>query len=420
MRGSIGLLILLLRVDSTLSLAPSTTLHRHGQIQNADTPSQVASSSSFSTARSSCTRLYSSYGKGSEIYPKCNEEPIELAASFPAGVIPQPAQDLLASSSSTTSSPGMASKSSSSTQDTTEIDKLSESSTITNPRGRKRRAIRMTLSHILKSAAAASSRRARSADLMETEYGVPAPAIDKGPAILAAALLLTKCVRVDQMLSVIGMSMYIVGLASWCAAPKRTSTDIHHPIVNMPSLPAKGHVPNLISNPLGASLTNSRLYRVWLRLGALLGILLPTVVLSQLIIGSTNETIMNFLDWMIVGDVGQVKQLVGGPMFLLCFQALTEAVARSALLPLPIRILIPVSYNTLRLSSLKAWAFGGTMIPKSLQALGVANLLYWYANLFLFLIPVGVVRYLRAHFFCVEAVEVTVRKGGEGSVGILP
>ena len=60
------------------------------------------------------------------------------------------------------------------------------------------------------------------------------------------------------------------------------------------------------------------------------------------------------------------------------------------------------------------------MIPKSLQALGVANLLYWYANLFLFLIPVGVVRYLRAHFFCVEAVEVTVRKGGEGSVGILP
>ena len=108
-------------------------------------------------------------------------------------------------------------------------------------------------------------------------------------------------------------------------------------------------------------------------------------------------------------------------MFLLCCQALTEAVARTALLPLPIRILIPVSYNTLRLSSLQSWAFPTTaVIPKSLQALGIANLFYWYANLFLFLIPVGVIRYLRAHFFCVEATEVTVRKGGESSVGLLP
>lgn len=107
-------------------------------------------------------------------------------------------------------------------------------------------------------------------------------------------------------------------------------------------------------------------------------------------------------------------------MFLLCLQALTEAVARTAFLPLPIRILIPVSYNSLRLSPLQEWAFSGSTVPGSLRALGVANLLYWYANLFLFLIPVGVVRYLRAHFFCVEATEVTVRKGGEDSVGLLP
>jgi hypothetical protein len=87
-----------------------------------------------------------------------------------------------------------------------------------------------------------------------------------------------------------------------------------------------------------------------------------------------------------------------------------------------------VSYNALRLSSLRSWAFfpravigdGIPVIPASLRALGIANLLYWYANLLFFLIPVGVVRYLRAHFFCVEAVEVTVRKGGESSVGLLP
>jgi hypothetical protein len=56
----------------------------------------------------------------------------------------------------------------------------------------------------------------------------------------------------------------------------------------------------------------------------------------------------------------------------------------------------------------------------ALRALGIINLIYWYANLLFFLIPVGVVRYLRAHYFCVEAVEVTVRKGGESSVGLLP
>jgi len=131
---------------------------------------------------------------------------------------------------------------------------------------------------------------------------------------------------------------------------------------------------------------------------------------------------MAMTDWINMSNVGEVKRIVGGPMFLLCFQALTEAVARTALLPLPIRILIPISYNTLRLSSLQSWAFSTapSVIPKSLQVLGIANLLYWYANLFLFLVPVGVMRYLRAHFYCVEAVEVTVRKGGEGSVGLLP
>lgn len=93
-------------------------------------------------------------------------------------------------------------------------------------------------------------------------------------------------------------------------------------------------------------------------------------------------------------------------------------------LPLPIRILIPVAYNTLRIPSLHAWAFFPTstafVLSKPLRILGVANLLYWYANLFLFLIPVGVMRYLRAHFFAVEATEVTVRKGGDDSVGLLP
>lgn len=94
-------------------------------------------------------------------------------------------------------------------------------------------------------------------------------------------------------------------------------------------------------------------------------------------------------------------------------------------LPLPIRVLIPVKYNILRLASLHDWAFyptllaGELVLSTPLRVLGVANLLYWYTNLLLFL-PVAVLRYLRAHFYCVEAVEVTVRKGSECSVGLLP
>jgi hypothetical protein len=58
-------------------------------------------------------------------------------------------------------------------------------------------------------------------------------------------------------------------------------------------------------------------------------------------------------------------------------------------------------------------------MPVLIRLLGVSNLLFWYANLAFFLIPVGAIRYLRAHFYCVEAEEVTVRKGGESSVGLL-
>ena len=58
-------------------------------------------------------------------------------------------------------------------------------------------------------------------------------------------------------------------------------------------------------------------------------------------------------------DVRVARGILGGSLFLLCSQALAESVARIALLPLPIRILILVSYNAMRLPSLQYWAFFG-------------------------------------------------------------
>lgn len=356
-----------------------------------------------------------SYGKGSEIWPECNEEPILLSASFPGGEIPSPVIDLLESDSSNVST---------SNPDTSITVSHDVNNELIKTTGRKRRAVRKTLSHILKSAAKASSRRASETTAV----------LDRTPAVLAALLIGTKCVSLKSLALVLGISAYLIGLASWCAAPKSSGTisvtknvsDVHsasdthsYDYVNMPSLPEKGHVPNLVANPLGLSLTTSRIYRIWLRLGATLGLLLPTLALGLTIVGSKYQPlgVSAFIE-----NAELVRTSLGDPLFLLCFQAITEAVSRAALLPLPMRILIPIVYNTVRLSPLYAWAFPtmGSTIPTMLRILGVCNLLYWYANLLFFLIPVGVVRYMRAHFFCVEAVEVTVRKGGDASVGLLP
>ena len=353
----------------------------------------------------------SAYGKGSEIWPECNEEPIKLTSSFPGGKLPSAVMDLLDSGDWNTSAASAAAVSASITTSTQNNQQVKTT-------GRKRRAVRKTLSHILKSAAEASTRRA----------STTAPAIDRTPAVLAILLVVTKCVNMKFFAIVLAISTYFVGLASWCAAPKSSGSivvanlsDVHstsdtqsYDYVNMPSLPEKGHVPNLVANPLGLSLTTSRMYRAWLRVGATLGLLLPTLVLTISIVG--NKYAIGLAS--LIENAKHVRRIVGDPLFLLCFQAMTEAVARAALLPLPMRILVPVVYNTVRLHPLHAWAFS-SIIPQSLRILGIGNLLYWYANLLFFLIPVGVVRYLRAHFFCVEAIEVTVRKGGDASVGLL-
>jgi hypothetical protein len=54
------------------------------------------------------------------------------------------------------------------------------------------------------------------------------------------------------------------------------------------------------------------------------------------------------------------------------------------------------------------------------RSLAISNAVYWTVNLFAFLIPVASVRYMRAHFFGVEAADVTTRIGMEESTGLIP
>ena len=82
-------------------------------------------------------------------------------------------------------------------------------------------------------------------------------------------------------------------------------------------------------------------------------------------------------------------------------------------------MLAPVAFNTARLAPLWMWATS-PLLSLPGRILAFANLLYWSANLFAFLIPIASMRYMRAYFLCVEAEQVTTRPGFENSVGLLP
>ena len=86
--------------------------------------------------------------------------------------------------------------------------------------------------------------------------------------------------------------------------------------------------------------------------------------------------------------------------------------------PLPIRILISICYNTVRIGYLWNWAFLPIEMGHWGRTIAIANLAYWLTNLFGFLIPVAAVRYMRAHFFAVEAEQVTTRTSMEDSAGL--
>ena len=84
---------------------------------------------------------------------------------------------------------------------------------------------------------------------------------------------------------------------------------------------------------------------------------------------------------------------------------------------LPVRVLVPVSYTTIRLALIWEWVLSSFTMSSifhfSGRLLAIANLAFALMHLFGFLLPIAIMKYLRVHFFCVEAKEVTVREGYE-------
>ena len=87
---------------------------------------------------------------------------------------------------------------------------------------------------------------------------------------------------------------------------------------------------------------------------------------------------------------------------------------------LPICTMIPLVYSAMRLGLLWSWVSISAPIGGAGRVLAIISLVYHLLDTFGFLLPVATLRYMRAHFFCVEASEVAVRDGAEDAVGLLP
>jgi len=190
----------------------------------------------------------------------------------------------------------------------------------------RQKGVRGAISRILQSAARYEERVMATSDDPATEKIVAAP-IDKSSILIAVGLTAGGLVRPVDVLSVIFLTGYIVLLTLLASSPASNSrSDDDAPSIGgissnnsrpaLPSLPPQGHVPPLVSNPLGYALTNSNVYRIWLRAGALLGLVGPLTAVIWYKLFQNNFA---------------AASACGRPIFLICCQAVSEALSRREL-----------------------------------------------------------------------------------------
>lgn len=311
------------------------------------------------------TTTGAAYGKGADIWPENNEGAILISSSFPNGII----------SDNTIQNE----------DDSVSQQQISDSDDSDGPdTGIKR---------ILRRAAASKKRKLRNkSDLISSS--------DKLPIIVGSSLVCRGLIRPMDVALIACWTTYFI-ILNMTAKSARNSTGT--PI--MPALPPQEHVPTLISNPLGTLLARSVSYRRWLNAGAIVALFFPIALVMV---------------YIVHGNIDAAR-VVARPLFVLCCQIITETVSKRNLVPLPLRILIPIIYNASMLMYLWPWiTASSSILGKFGLGVGIMNIIYWAFNLFVFLIPIASVRFMRAHFFGVEAEEVTIRIGLEESAGLIP
>jgi len=255
------------------------------------------------------------YGRGSEIWPPANDQPIRLENSFPNGVLPDAVIEMITRLTAPLN---------------TGTSGSDPASTDNNNNGkpvllRRRNAVPRAIGRILRRAAYAQEETESEQQQQQQKRGTSAKlvaaAIDKTPILLAISLVVSGMIRPLDALLVSFLSGYFVILYMWARNLRRDGIT---PM--LPSLPPQGHVPHLVSNPLGPDFTTTAMsassfsimttYDYWIRAGALLGLLAPVAVM---------------LRYALVTHQVDCARACARPIFFMCCQGMSEALARRSL-----------------------------------------------------------------------------------------
>jgi hypothetical protein len=234
----------------------------------------------------------STYGRGAEIWPPGNDAPIRLEASFPNGVLPDLVVDRM---SGLTNVAGLRTAEEGTAAVTGSFPEI-------HNKPLRRTYVPRAIGRILRRAAYAQE---------ETESEATASPMDRTPMVLAAGLVFSRMIRPLDALIMSFLTGYFIVLFLAARSVRRDGTT---PV--MPSLPPQGHVPNLVTNPLGPCFTTySMNYDYWLKTGVLLGLVAPVAMMLRY--AATNR-------W-------DCARVCARPIFFICCQTVSEAVARRSL-----------------------------------------------------------------------------------------
>ena len=269
--------------SSSLSLS-STTTFGGSKIRTLKTTTAVTRISSSSTALLN----NNVYGKGADIWPESQEDAVELSSSFPNGIIPYSViiQTNLDDS-------------------IYQQQKEQQNQAQSSGRRRRRTGSRNYIKRIL--------RRAASKEELDNEGEIKS--IDKTPIAIGLSLVIRGLVRPMDVALVACWTAYFIILNMTARSGRRDST-AGGQVPIMPALPPQGHVPAILTNPMGINFESSSSYRQWLNLGAVVGLIGP---LSMIIY------------YIVKADMMDAARVVSRPLFLLCCQIVTEAISKKSL-----------------------------------------------------------------------------------------
>lgn len=138
---------------------------------------------------------------------------------------------------------------------------------------------------------------------------------------------------------------------------------------------------------------NTRILSVYVSVGAVIGLFLP---------------IAYIFEGILEGDKQGIKAATPH-LFLLAAQIFMEGVTFRGGFTLPVRVFVPVFYNSRRIFTLVEWLrheiykvelefSGGSRRLYAGRALAVANMAFWSFNLFGFLLPIYLPKAFKMHF----------------------